>query len=259
MSRNENITGFFRDHRRWFVWPSAAFIWLFFGSRYLHFLLYVVHQAVPSLEPLLTRGYIILYPLDWLFTYLGVYVGLSVLGLLLGIAAMVWGRPGWRGRSVLVGGLLAILAMPAVYRYRPAVNVEAGYVMRIPTEPGAIAGVVKATQTGAEVRRCEYKLLGWSRSEGALYGEEMCGGRRRNWAYWPLSDHYERAVPMVAGDLMREQVSELAGVHSVYSPDSVVRGPILRSPEGWWNAFIARHTYGPEDVVVVSASVMAAQ
>ena len=131
--------------------------------------------------------------------------------------------------------------------------------MRVPTEPGAVAGVVKATQTGAEVRRCEYELLGWSRSEGAIYGEEVCGGRKLNWVYWPLSDHYERAVPVVADELMREEVSELTGVHSVHSLDSVVRGPVLRSPEGWWNAFIPRHIYGPEDVVVVSASVMAAQ
>ena len=164
MLRNMKIAGFFRDHRRWFVWLSAAFIWLFFGSRYLRFLLYLVHQAVPSLEPILTWGSMVLYPLDWLFTYLGIYTGFSVFGLLLGMTAMVWGRPGRQGRIMLVGGLLAILAMPAVYRYRPAVNVEPGFVMRVPTEPGAIAGVVKSTQTGAEVRRCEYTLLGWSRS-----------------------------------------------------------------------------------------------
>ena len=259
MLRNMKIAGFFRDHRRWFVWLSAAFIWLFFGSRYLRFLLYLVHQAVPSLEPILTWGSMVLYPLDWLFTYLGIYTGFSVFGLLLGMTAMVWGRPGRQGRIMLVGGLLAILAMPAVYRYRPAVNVEPGFVMRVPTEPGAIAGVVKSTQTGAEVRRCEYTLLGWSRSEGALYGEEVCGRRRLNWVYWPMSDHYERAVSIVADDLMREEVSELAGVHSVYSLNNVVRGPVLRSSEGWWNAFIARHIYGPEDVVVVSASVMAPQ
>ena len=103
MSRNMKSSGFVRDHRRWLVWLPAGFIWLFFGSGYVHVLLYLVHQAVPSLEPLLTAGYVILYPLDWLFTYVEVYAGLSVLGSLLGITAMVWGRPGWQGRIVLQG------------------------------------------------------------------------------------------------------------------------------------------------------------
>jgi hypothetical protein len=256
VSQSLKATGPVRDYRRWFVGLSAAFIWLFFGSRYLHFLLYLLHQVAPWLEPLLTRVYMALYPLDWLFTYLGVYVGLSVLGVMLVGIAMAWGRPGWLGRIALLGGLLAIVALPAVYRYRPVVSVEAGYVMRVPTEPGVLAGVVKATQAGAEVRRCEYELLGWSQSEGALYGVEVCGDRRLNWVYWPMSDHYERAVSTVPEDLVREEAVELVGVDSAYPLDGVVRGPVLRSPEGWWNAFVARHIYGPEDVIVVSAGRM---
>jgi hypothetical protein len=259
VSQDMRIARFVREHRRWFVWLSAAFIWLFFGSRYLYFLLYLAHQVVPSFEPLLTGVFMILYPFDWLFTYLGIYIGLSVFGLVFGIIALAWGRPGWLGRVALAGGLLAILALPAVHRYQPAVDVESGYVMRVPTEPGAIAGVVKATQAGVEVRRCEYELLGWSRSEGALYGEEVCGGRRRTWVYWPMSDHYDRTVSTVPDDLVREEVVEVVGIESSYLLSSVVRGPILRSPEGWWSAFIARHIYGPEDVVVVSASIMAPQ
>jgi len=257
VSQDMRIAHFVRDHRRWFVWLSAAFIWLFFGNRYLHFLLYLAHQAVPSFEPLLTGVFMILYPFDWLFTYLGIYIGLSLFGLVFGIIALTWGRPGWLGRVALAGGLVAILALPAVYRYQPVVNAESGYVMRVATEPGVMAGVVKVTQVRAEVRRCEYELLGWSQSEGALYGEEVCGGRKYIWVYWPMSDHYDRAVSTIPDDLMREEVIELVGVQSAYSLNTVIRGPVLRSPEGWWNAFVARHIYGPEDVVVVSASVMA--
>jgi hypothetical protein len=249
-------TNFVQNGRKWSVWLPAAFIWLFFGSRYLHFVLYAVYQAVPRLERLLGRVSMILYPLDRLFTYLGIYVGLSVLGLVLVLIGMAWGRPGWMGRIVLVGGLLAILALPAVYEYTPAVSVEPGYVMRVPTDPGAVAGVVKATQTGAEVRRCEYELMGWSRSEGALYGEKVCGARRLTWAYWPMSDQYERAVSTVPEDLVRQDAGDLVGVDSVYSLNQVVRQPVLASSEGWWYAFVARHIYGPEDVVVVSSYAM---
>lgn len=260
VSHSMKPIGFFRNRRRYFAWLSIAFIWLFFGSRYLHFLFYLLSQAVPSTEPLLTRVHLLLYPFDWLFTYLEIYIGFSALGLALIIAAVAWGRPGRLGRVALAGGLLAILALPVVYQYQPVVRAETGYVMRVPTEPGALAGVVKATQVGMEVRRCEYELLGWSRSEGALYGEEVCGEQRLPWVYWPMSDHYQRAISTVAADLVREEaVAEVAGMRATYSLDGVIRGPVLRSPEGWWYAAIARHSYGPEDVIVVSASKMALQ
>ena len=115
---------------------------------------------------------------------------------------------------------------------------------------------MKATQVGAEVRRCEYELLGWSQSEGALYGEEVCGERKLNWVYWPMSDHYERAVTAVPEDLVRQDAGDLVRVDSVYSLNPGVRQPVLASPEGWWHAFVARHIYGPEDVVVVSTSAI---
>ncbi len=259
MAHHMKALGFFRDRRKYLVYLSIIFIWLFFGSRYLHFLLYYLHQAAPSAEPLLTKVSMILYPFDWLFTYLGVYIGFSILGLVLAVIALAWGRPGWMGRVALAGGLLAIVVLPVVYRYQSVVKTEAGYVMRVPTDPGALAGVVKATQVGAEVRRCEYKLLGWSRSQGALYGEEVCGEQSRHWVYWPLSDHYEQAVSMVADDLVREDLAESVGMQAVHSLDGTLRGPVLRSPEGWWYAFIAQHISGPEDVIVVSASAMALQ
>lgn len=255
MSQQAESMGSSGNRRRWLVGLSVAFVWVFFGSRYLYFPLYLVHQAAPGSEPLLRWLYMVLYLLDWPFTYLGVYVGLSVLGLALAVAALVWGRPGWPGRIALAVGLLGIIALPAVFRYEPAVDVDPGYVMRVPTEPGLLAGVVKATQTGAEVRRCEYELLGWSGSEGALYGEEVCGGRTVSWAYWPASDDYVREVPTIPEDLVGEQVTELPGVHSVLAgaESLVVLQPVLRSPDGERHAFVARHIYGPEDVVVVSS------
>ena len=82
-------------------------------------------------------------------------------------------RPAGVGRIALWLCVLAVVALPAAYWYEPAVTVAPGQVaVRIPTRPGLFGGAVKAVQSGAEVRRCEYTLLGWSEQD-ALYGKEI--------------------------------------------------------------------------------------
>jgi hypothetical protein len=52
---------------------------------------------------------------------------------------------------------------------------------------GPYARVVKATQVGVELRRCDYTLLGWD-DQDTLYGEELCGERHRYSIYNPVSE-----------------------------------------------------------------------
>ena len=244
---------------RWLLLLAVAFSWLLFVSRYAYFPLYLLHQTIPGAESLLLWGYWLLFPGDLLFTRLGRYLALSVLGLMLVLAAWAKSRAGWRGRAALVVGLLAIVALPLVYRYEPAVRVAPEYESQVITQPGRLAGVVKRMQTGAEVRACEYELLGWSASQGALYGEKVCGERRRIWAYRPASDERLLEAPTLPADIERETVARtaLAGVHSTIPQDAslrlTVQQPILVSPEGAWHALVARHIYGPEDVVIIAA------
>ena len=249
-----------RRESRWLLLLAVAFSWLFFVSRYAYFPLYLLHRTIPGVESLLFGVYAVLYPFDLLFTHLWLYIVLSVLGLVLVIAALVWSRSGWLGRAALLVGLLAIMALPVVYRYQPAVRVEPEYAAQVITRPGPLVGVVKSMQAGAEVRKCEYELLGWSESQGALYGKEVCAQQTRIWAYRPLSDEHLHDVPSVPGDVVREIVprARLDGVHSAIPLDNslnlAVREPILVSPERRWYAFVARHIYGPEDVVVIATS-----
>lgn len=248
-----------KNRRQWLPILALVFSWIVFGSRYLYFLLDNNLDLVAlAMTPFLGPIYIILYFPDLLFTRLEVYLILNVLGLGLTLVALIRGCPGRVVRVLLFLGLLAILVLPVLYHYEPAVWTDSDYAVRVPTQPGLLTGVVKTAQVGAEVRTCKYNLLGWSVSQGALYGEEICGQRTRIWVYWPLSDKRIHTVQSVPDDVSREQVSRsnLEGVHSILPLDesliSTVCEPVLISPEGWWYAFIARHVYGPEDVIIVS-------
>jgi len=262
-----------RERWRWLVPVALSFIGVIFGSRYIKFPVALLAQGVAAMPtPLwLSRrlrwlwiGFFVLYPIELLFTSLTVYLVLSAVGLVLGIATIAVARPRKLSLALLLLGLLAIAALPFVHRYRPAVTVEPGGAqLHVPTQPGRIAGVVKSARAGAEVRQCEYMLLGWS-TESALYGEETCGTSHRTWVYWPMSDRRLQTVTVVPTDLLQQSVSRedlrAAGVRATIPHDErlriTVREPGLASPESgsqgsWWYAFVARHVYGPEDVVVI--------
>jgi len=262
-----------RERLGWLVPASLIFIGVLFGSRYIRFPGALLAQGVAAMPtPLwLSRrlrwvwiGFLLLYPIDLLFTSLTVYLVLSAAGLVLGIATIALARPRKLSLALLLLGLLAIAALPFVYRYRPAVTVDPGGAqLHVPTQPGRIAGVVKSTQAGAEMRQCEYKLLGWSK-ENALYGEETCGTSHRTWIYRPMSNRRLQTVTVVPTDLLQQSVSReelrTEGVRATIPHDEMLRitvresglaSPESNSQESWWYAFIARHVYGPEDVVVI--------
>lgn len=131
--------------------------------------------------------------------------------------------------------------------------------VHVPTQPGPYTGVVKSTQAGVELRPCDYILYGWDEHD-TLYGEEICDERRRYWIYDPLSKTRLATVTTPPPDLFRQEVEReqlrALGVGSRVPTDEalriVVREPGLASRQGEWTAFVARHIYGPEDVVVVA-------
>ena len=272
--RREEHGALNRGRFGWLVPASLIFIGVIFGSIYIRYPYALLAQGIAAMPtPLwlsrllrwpLIGFHLLLYPIDLLFTSLTVYLVLSVAGVVLGIATIALARPRKLSLALVLLGLLAITALPFVYRYRPAVTVDpGGALIRVPTQPGRIAGVVKTTQVGAEVRQCEYKLLGWSK-ESALYGEETCGTSHRTWVYWPMSDRRLQTVTVVPTDLLQQSVSRedlrAEGVRATIPHDETLRITVresgMASPESgsqgsWWYAFVARHVYGPEDVVVI--------
>lgn len=198
---------------------------------------------------------------DIFFSHLVTYLLTSVLGIVLALTALVWGHPNRLTRALLVLSLLAILAFPWFRRYEPAVVPAPGYQMRWPTRPGRLETVVKAAQAAAEIRPCEYTLLGW-RADGVLYYQETCRWGTRVWGYDPVTEGGPRRLAEAPANLVQEarEVWELDGIWvpgvppegQAHTRSVVVQGQGLASPDGRWVAVVVRHLYGPEDVVVLS-------
>lgn len=88
-------------------------------------------------------------------------------------------------RVGLTVGILLILLLaayfeflPRFYHAGPTLLVKDEYYLKAPTQPHAIRNLFT----------CQHSVGGWSQSQGALYGEEVCGPFSRTWSFWPLSD-----------------------------------------------------------------------
>ncbi len=259
---------------RWLTPAALIFIAVVFGSRYARIPFLLALRALTAL-PLPSWFGQTVTVLIWppflgdfffnlaFFSSLPVYLGLSLVGVVLGAAALVLARPRRPGRLALLLAQASILALPLVYTYRPAVTVDLTRTRaHVPTQPAPYAQVVKATQVAVELRRCDYSLLGWD-DQDTLYGEEICSERHRYWSYYPLSETRLGTVNTVPPDLFRQAVEReqllALGVGSRVPTDEALRlvvpEPGLTSRQGEWTAFVARHIYGPEDVVVVTGGI----
>jgi len=204
------------------------------------------------------------------------YLIFSLAALLLVLAALAWliarerGRVWRRKRLYLLAiALAAVLAFPLLMRYRPAFKAAPGVEVRIVDKPGLLAGAVKSCQAAAEVRECQYELLGWADAQTLVY-RQWCGG------YYDMSDwrpgdpqplhayHLNTdAILPFDGDpdaLSRETcrpsqcVSPALGEKQLF-PLGYLPGQYkdaLITPDGRWVAFTAEHVYGPEDLLVIS-------
>jgi hypothetical protein len=191
------------------------------------------------------------------------YLLVSVASLILGIAALAWGHPGrWARISALII-ILAVIAFPLWYRYTPPVSGAPGYSMQVVTQPNFFNGIVKMSQVVTEKRPCEYTLLGWS-TNNHLYYQATCG-KVELWRYDPLSNRNERMMA-VPDDLSQVIISESSVVNMVRADgvrpkeyESTTRPLYVQSkgyvsPDQQWVAVVTRHIYGPEDIVVLTAS-----
>jgi hypothetical protein len=136
--------------------------------------------------------------------------------------------------------------------------------MRWPTRPDPLDSVAKRARVLLEIRNCEYAVVGWN-EEGVLFYEEACqDAPARTWAFDPAGGRQPRLVESLPGELWRETLTRSAILDLVRSPvvhpadaEPMVRRLEVRqdgvaSPDGQWVAFVVRHIYGPEDVIVVA-------
>ncbi len=168
-------------------------------------------------------------------------------------------------RVFLAAGLMAMIAFPFVYRYQPAVLAAPGHDLILVTAPDSFCGQVRRqSESWWEIRRCEYELIGWDEDETLFYREQCDELPEQLWAYNPnrrTSPEPVEALP----ETLYPQVSDPNAIDYVWadayppSAEESVRAisfprPWVISPTGRWVAAVARHVYGPEDVIIVSTS-----
>jgi hypothetical protein len=149
------------------------------------------------------------------------------------------------------------VTMPLVRHYRPAVVAHPGVTMRVLTLPTIWENPARGFSVGAEVQRCAYALRGWD-DDSNLYYTETCRQQVSEWRYSPATDTRTRLSSSLPDDMHQQTVGRPVSCVTASIPGDPqlrlsVREPVLRSPDGAWDAFVAKHVYGPEDVVVIAA------
>ncbi len=218
-----------------------------------------------------------------LFSRMERYRALSLVALGLGLVALIWLITVERRAALrrtrfwaLLLALTAVVALPFLIPYEPAVRAAPGWTIRMVEPPGLLDGFVRACQAGAEVRgECQYEPLGWA-DEGTLVYRKWCGGR----FVVDLAKPDSRWDPGVPGPPLAYSVATGRITPFEGDPDSLYRqtcspdrcvtpgltvqadfpppgyfsghfGDPLLSPDGRRVAFTARHVYGPEDLLVL--------
>ncbi len=253
-------------HRFWLVAIALAIVGVVFAPWYL---LSAAVRLAPAMFDSVPAWYRFFYLFNLLravsFSRVEIYLLVSLLGIAGVLAAWLWSRPSHVVRALLLVSLLAILAFPIFYRYQPALVAAPGYSMRFATQPGLLDGVVKRNQVTTETRPCEYALLGWTKEAELYYQAQCADAPMQMWAIAPDRETSARSVASAPLELYVERapvsVSERVRAAGVWpaSEESNARRVYLRegsliSQDGYWVALIARHLYGPEDVILVSAA-----
>lgn len=207
------------------------------------------------------------------------YVVLSAMAIVAALAALValvaahgslvWRRP---AAYLCLAALLAVLIVPWTRApYRPAMATQPGVELHLVNRPsGLIATAVRSLQTGAEVRPEVYEPLGWADDQRFVYRLRQSAGYDQS-GLWQGGE----AGPLLAYDVGANASQAWQGApEDLYAqpcPVSACLTPLLEpfyagsgqayfpghypqvfpSPDDRWRAVVARHIYGPEDLVVI--------
>ncbi len=249
---------------------------LLFGPFYLPRAVETLYHHV-AIDPMSLAGLSVAFGMYFhsiLFSRPASYLLAGGAAVALLLALLLIARPGRLMSALLSLALVGILAVPWAYGYQPAVSPAPGYRMLVVTQPGLLEGVTKQAQRVAEVRPCDYSLLGWSADDTLHYREECKGAVPQVKAIAPAREEQprvvERSLPDVSAEGKLSAASLVRSPSQVYGPDGrlvesaeaersgiqiKLRESGLASPSGRWVAVVARHIYGPEDVIILSQEV----
>jgi hypothetical protein len=215
-------------------------------------------------QPLIPLGVIWLasFLRSLLFRSVAGYLLVSLVGLLLIVAALRWSRRSWLSLALLGVTLLSIVIYPFLNQYRPPLGPAPRVEMRAPTQPGPLEGVIKSTQIGVELEPCHYTLLGWDAAHQLFYKEQCYSGDEQVWSYNPVENHVQpvRSAPRdlvinTCPDIVVSDWVRAPGVQPGSAEPEMRRvylqGNSRPSPDCQWMAATTQYVYGPEDVIVL--------
>lgn len=216
-------------------------------------ILFLLFTLSPFHLPIAWIDFLYLYPRALLFSRPAPYLATSLGALALVLLALWFGKPAKVTRWLLILIIAGVLLYPFTASYQPAVETRAGYTLYNATQPPFLLGPVKSAQAGAEIHRCRYTLLGWE-SDTLVYQESCENAPASTWSFTPPARRGTRASA-IPGNLSRiaATANELT-LQSKIPYKILTEAGILRSPSGQWLAFVAQHSFGPEDVLIISTS-----
>ncbi|MGB0386111.1 MAG: hypothetical protein ACPGWR_14990 [Ardenticatenaceae bacterium] len=241
-----------------------ALLWaIFFLPFYLLGGLRLVLDTIPD-------WWLLLSYISWeLFSRVTIYVLMSLIVVISGIAAFIWGRKGRLARICALLFALSVIGLPWLMPYEQPLEPAPGVTIHVVTEPAnPIESFVKMMNVLAQDVPCEYDLLGWS-AENELYYRRQCGAEEQIWLADPDQPDNPTQMTALPSDLtpkpsqqeqeaLREEALETVRAARARPERSAraiyLREGSLRSPDGLWIAIKSQHIYGPQDVMLISTN-----
>jgi len=180
-------------------------------------------------------------------------------GVLFAFISFFWGNSN-KSNKILALTLLTLIPLGMIAPYAPAVQPSKGRLMISATQPSLFERGLKNLQVVGEVTSCVYSLNGWEKQN--LFYTETCANTDKLFQF-DFSSMKRTASNIDTKNLLTQkflhadildyfQIANIEPMDAEFSVRELsIKGDGMLSPNGEWIAIVARHIYGPEDVVVV--------
>jgi hypothetical protein len=165
--------------------------------------------------------------------------------------------------TVLAIMILVVISAFVMMPYQTAVQPANEYRMLSPTQPSFLERSLRNLQILGEVTPCSYQLIGWK--EQILFYKETCTSNSKVYQFNPQTESVLGSPGSIATESLHVDRRSHTEVLHLFQADWIVpseaelpsielsrRGDALVSPDNKWLAIVAKHVYGPADILVVT-------
>lgn len=190
------------------------------------------------------------------------YYSVIVIIVFLAIISLLHTNGEYSNRILAVITLVAVIIFMFI-PYQTAVQPSVGYTVTSPTQPQFLGHSLRNLQILGEISPCSYQLLGW-KEQDLLY-EETCNAKSSIYQFNPQTEQTRRVDHSPAIDTLYINPTAHIEILDLFQAKGVspaeaepaaiefsIRGNALPSTDDKWLAVLARHVYGPEDILVIA-------